>query len=713
VHAWLCRRPGELNYASIFDAIKDCDHDAIFGAIGQLGYQASIGCASPRNGTPACGAGRKSANMACGKSLALEGCSKMKIITFRRRGAAACAWLLAAVFAILFCSVQTAGAQELSPQRIKEIEGMLTKKPSGFGLPCSDRAAWADKSDELNDAIARAEQAIATPLPAFDPDAYLQFTKNGNRQPMERNLHSREGQLAPLVLAECAQYQGKFLPRIAEVLDSLAAMPSWTLSAHDPQLLNFHGKRYFVDLNAADMSDSMAEAMYLLGKKIPAATRAHVMQEMEKHVFGPMRASYLGGDVSAENHNGHWWLVADMNWNAVCLKGVTGAALAMLPSVKDRALFVAGAEHFIQHYEKGFAEDGYDTEGLGYWNYGFSHFIELRENLLRATDGKIDLLAGEKMQRVALFGLQFPMLPNNSAAFGDAGVMPRADGHLVAQIDHIFKLPPAEHAVPVGGARGTLTAAVLDLFPVRGDQLTSPAAEALGKPSLRTWYGDSGILVSRGAPGQDFAVTIKAGGNTTHSHNDIGSFAIGMGATQPVGEPGGPKFYTGATFGPHRLDSKLLNSFGHPVPEIGGSLQLDATKVKVSVTSHEFTDAADRITIDMTNAYDVSGLKQVTRTLVHRRAGNGSVEITDDFDLTQPTEIIESLPTHGTWKQVDAHTVMFGLDGEQVRATIDAPVPVTFTETKVDEYNNPFTRVEVHVPLAGSGKVSMRFTPVQ
>lgn len=609
--------------------------------------------------------------------------------------------------------VKSARAQDLTPARIQEIQSMLSPQPSGFGVSCSDRTAWSAKAADLKDAVAQAEQDIAASLAPFDPDAYLQFTKTGDRQPMERNLHSREGQLAPLVLAECAEYQGRFLPRIAEVLDSLAAMPSWTLSAHDPQLLNFHGTRYYVDLNAADMSDSMAEALYLLGDKIPTATRKHVTAEMEKHVFGPMRDSYLSGNVSADNHNGHWWLLADMNWNAVCLKGVTGAALAMLPDVHERALFVAGAEHFIQHYENGFAEDGYDTEGLGYWNYGFSHFIELRENLFRATGGKIDLLTGEKMQRVALFGLQFPMLPNNSAAYGDAGVMPRANAHLVATIGHIFELPPQPAQGSASNEHDTLTAAMLDLFPIAGDQLASPAAQALSQPSLRTYYGDTGILVSRGAPGQDFAVTIKAGGNTTHSHNDIGSFVIGMGTVQPVGEPGGPKFYTGATFGAHRLDSKLLNSFGHPVPEIGGALQLDATKVKVSVTAHDFSDAEDRFTIDMTNAYDVPALKRVTRTLVHSRADAGSVEIADDFDLAQPTEIIESLPTHGTWKQIDAHTLVFSLGGEDVRAVVDAPVPVTFTETKVDEYANPFTRVEIHAPLAASGKITIRFTPVK
>ena len=602
---------------------------------------------------------------------------------------------------------------ELSTARIREIAGMLTAQPAGFGVACSDRAAWESKASELQGSIAAAEQILATPLPPFDENAYLQFTKNGNRQPMERNLHSRMDQLVPLVLAECVEYKGRFLPRIAEVMDSLVAMPSWTLSAHDPQLLNLRGIRYYVDLNAADMGDNLAEAMYLLGDKIPAATRERVTAGMEKHIFGPMRQSFIHGSPAAD-HNGNWWLYADMNWNAVCVKGTTGAALAMLPGVEDRALFVAAAEHYIQHYDAGFQPDGYDTEGLGYWNYGFSHFIELRENLFRATKGKIDLLASPKMQKVALFGIEFPMMPGNAAAFGDAGTMPRADRHLIAMIDHIFQIPPTEPPLPVrssGVQHAGLTSLALDLFRVPGDELPTPPE--LSRHDLQTYYADSGILVSRPAPGQDFAVTIKAGGNTTHSHNDIGSFVIGLDGVQPVGDPGGPGFYTGATFGPHRLDSKLLNSFGHPVPEIGGQLQLDATTVHVSVVAHSLSKAEDSIAIDMTNAYSVPALKRVTRTLVHSRAGDGSVEITDNFELASPTEIIESLPTHGTWEKVDAHTLLFKLGGQQIRAVIEAPVPVTFTETKVDEYGNPFTRVEVHVPLAGSGKVTMRFTPAK
>ncbi len=632
-----------------------------------------------------------------------------------------CCQRWAAPFLVFFVMLATSsvarGQQftELDANRVQQIAAMLSAQPSGFGAPCSDRRAWDGKAASLQGLVTQAEQILLKPLPPFDPEAYLAFTRTGDRAPMERNLHERANQLVPLVLAECTEYKGRFLPRIEEVMNSLAAQPSWTLSAHDPQLLNFHGERYYVDLNAADMGDSLAEALYLLGGKISSATRAHVTAEMEKHVFGPMRKSYLAGGPQ-DNHTGnlgHWWLLADINWNAVCLKGVTGAALALLPNVNDRAMFVAGAEHYIQHYDKGFNSDGYDTEGLSYWNYGFSHFVELRENIFRATGGKIDLLSDPKMQHVAMFGLQFPMLPDNAAAFGDAGTMPRADAHLVRIISHIFKLSPSQQQ-PIESSDVQhlgLTSIALDLFPVPGDQLASSDAQALSQVALQTYYPVSGVLVSRPAPGQSLAVTIKAGGNTTHSHNDIGSFVLGMNRVQPIGDPGGPAYYSAATFGPHRLDSKLLNSFGHPVPEIGGHLQLDATTVKVSVTSHSFSDAEDRLTIDMTNAYSVPALKQVTRTLVHSRSGAGTVAITDDFKLSSPTEIIESLPTHGTWTQIDAHTLLFTLGGEKVRVIIDAPAPVTFKETKVDEYRNPFTRVEVHVPLTDSGKISMLFSP--
>jgi hypothetical protein len=615
-----------------------------------------------------------------------------------------------AAFVLLLSGARIARAQqfaELNPNRVHEIAGMLPAQPSGFGAPCTDRGAWVSKSDRLKSTLAQAEAAL------------------NNAGAARSGRGGGGGGLESLVLAECVEYKGRFLPLIAQAMDATVARPRWTAASRDPAGNAPSDAPEWVDLVSADAGDSLAEAMYLLGDALPADTRRRVADGMEKHIFGPMRRSYLhggdpivaGGDPAAftlQMLNSNWWLHGDLNWNAVCLKGVTGAALAMLPDVQDRALFVAAAEHYIEHYYKAFNADGYGAEGLHYWNYGFAHFIELRENLIRTTGGKIDLLASDKMKKVALFGTEFPMLPGNAAAYGDAYWMEKPEPLLMLTIDNIFGIPRAQtqagDVLPTPGVQNSgLTARCLEMFPVQGDTLPTPASIAQQKRQV--YYADSGVLVSRPAPGQNFAVTIKAGGNTTHSHNDIGSFAIGMGAVQPVGEPGGPAFYNAETFSANRFNSKLLNSFGHPVPEIDGQLQLDATTVKVNVIAHSFSDAEDRFAMDITKAYSVPALKQVTRTLVHRRAGQGSVEITDEFDVSKGLEIVESLPTHGSWAKLDEKTLIFTMDGETVRVAIEAPGPFTVSETKVDEYRNPFTRVEIHVPLTGSGKVTMRFTP--
>ena len=55
--------------------------------------------------------------------------------------------------------------------------------------------------------------------------------------------------------------------------------------------------------------------------------------------------------------------------------GVTGAALALLPDKEERAYFVAAAEKYNVYGIKGYADDGYCSEGVGYYNYGFRAYI--------------------------------------------------------------------------------------------------------------------------------------------------------------------------------------------------------------------------------------------------------------------------------------------------------------------------------------------------
>ena len=593
---------------------------------------------------------------------------------------------------------------EPSQGRISAIAQMLPDKPAGFGTPCADHAAWAGAPQYFKGSIEQAEAFIASPLPPWEDNAYRRFSRDGDRNEGQAMLERHTGQLTPLVLAECIEWKGRFLPRIAEQLDAISAEKSWTLPAHDAKLLNFNGTRYYVDLNAATLGHAVAEALYLLGDKIPADTRKRAIDALELHVFGPMRRTYAGKELPLLD-----WVHAKHNWNAVCFNGVTDAALTILPDRSDRALFVAAAEHWSPNYLDSFSESGYDNEGIGYWVYGFSNYSMLREHLWYSTGGKMDLFDVPKARKAALFGFQFAMLPGVYADFGDAHFGYSPEKSFLAYIDRTFGLGVYSDDLAILRARpGGLPEAMEAAFPLESQRHD----ESDNSSGLRAWYPENGILVARPATGGDFAITIKAGGNGNHSHNDVGSYSIGMKGTQPVGDPGGPGFYNADTFNSKRYTYRLLNSFGHPVPEIDGKQQLEATHVHPTVVSTNFTDGDDTIVMDITAAYDDPNLKKVLRTMRYARANGGSVELTDDFEIDGPAEVVESFPTHGTMKQIDAKTVQIDFNDAHVQIAVDVAGGFTLTQDKVDDMGNPFTRIGAAIHLKRSGKVVMRFRPV-
>lgn len=610
---------------------------------------------------------------------------------------------LVALFWLTASAQETHPTPKMSPERVQQIAAMLPAEPAGFGPPCSDRVAWRSASSRYDSSVGAAQELIKSPIPPWVDNDYLEFSRKGTRPKGEAMLRARDGQLSTLVLAECSDWRGRFLPRIAEQLDVISGQKSWTLPAHDGKLENFDGTRYFVELNSAALGHVVAETLYLLGDKLPADTRKRAMDALNLRIFEPTRRLIAGKDHE-------FWLDAASNWNAVCWNGVASAALTVLPSIQERAYFAAAAELYSEGYLRSYTPSGYAEEGIGYWGYGFDAYEDLREQLWLSTKGKVDLYNNEQARKAALFPFQFQMLPNVYADFADARFGTKPDAYLMARIDYIFNL--GLHTAPEAtNLTGNLPDAILKVFPLpsRVTQQQGPVGyDAL--IGLHTYYPDAGVLVDRPGAGGRLAITIKAGGNGGHSHNDIGSYAIGLNGTQPVGDPGGPLAYNATTFSSTRFQSKLLNSFGHPVPEIDGVLQLDATKVSAAVLSTSFSPEKDQIAIDLSHAYSNDKLTGLVRTMTYRRGGRGSVDIQDSFRLAGPVEVEESFPTHGSVRQVDANTLVFDYQGAHLKVTIAGPAAFTLTKEDVNEYGDPFLRVGVRIHFTTSASVLMHFS---
>ena len=611
-------------------------------------------------------------------------------------------------------------AAEIAPQQIAAWTALLPDRPQGLGPVCADRSAWgaanvAQRTTELRRA---AEKLLSQPFPAWDTDVYLEYSRNGQRPNGERMMNARKAWLYPLVVAECVEGKGRFLPAIERTFNALLEQPTWTWPAHDRTLRNLRDHHYEVDLLAADTAHELAQALYLLGDWLNPDLRRRTQSALEERIFAPLRHSFAGLDKD------HFWLYAEHNWNAVCLKGTVGAALAVLPDKADRALFAAAGAHYIQRYLTGFTADGYTAEGPGYWNYGFSHFAVLRELLWQASGGQQDLFADSKVRNIALYGYRFEMLPGNIAAFGDASARTRMDDFTRAYANDALNLAQVQHlnTLGIGSSQSAndapLVRAVFMLFGApqgvsRGAKDGNSSADVNAGIGVQSYFDSVGVLVSRPGPHSQLGVSIKAGGNGNHSHNDVGSYTIALGSEQPVGDVGAPQ-YSAKTFSKERYLIPAISSWGHPVPVVAGQLQLEADKLSPKVTATHFSDEADDITINLADAYSVSGLRTLTRQLVHSRAGAGTISIIDRFAFSRPNAFEVALTTLGSWKQNPDGSLDLWQKDAHLTARIEASGPWTLKVENSNEEGLRFTRIAVVLSEPSqAGFVRVVFTPAQ
>lgn len=557
-------------------------------------------------------------------------------------------WCLPLLLAGPLQGAKPAAAPLADPARAAEIARLLPEQPAAPGHPIADRAAWNQFASPSVRAtlIRQAEQTLKTPMPETTDDLFLDFSKTGNRTHWQDVAGHRRGRLPELVLAECLENKGRFLPAFHELARSLCAERTWVMPAHDTRLDNFHGKAITIDLGSSDLAWQLAVALRLLGDRVEPEVRDLVRARIQSWILEPAKRGITGQGREQS------WMRATHNWNAVCTAGVTGAALALLPSREERALFVAAAEASSRYFLSGFTADGYCSEGLGYWNYGFGRFILLAESVSQATGGKLNLLDAPAAKAPAQFPRNIHIENGIYPAFADCSVSARPDSALMYFINRYFQRGWAGHnELPHAGATGGLPENVLLGFP--NSASTKPVPAANPDAQLRSWFPEAGILISRPAPGSvaQFAVALKGGHNAEHhNHNDLGSYVAVTGKTALLLDPGA-EVYTARTFSKDRYLSQVLSSYGHAVPRVGGVLQSPGRQAEAKILQTAFSEANDTLALDLTSAYQVPGLKRLVRTFVYSRVGKGALTVRDEVQLDAPAAFETALITLDSWSQ--------------------------------------------------------------
>jgi Heparinase II/III-like protein len=614
------------------------------------------------------------------------------------------------------------------PERVRTLAAMLPEKPTGVGRPLSDRAAWAELAARpaFRDVITRAEKLLAEPLPEQSDDLFLDYSRTGNRRRWEQVAFQRRGRVSTLALAECLEPPpasgyparaaagargaggGRFLPALEQLVEALCAERTWVFPAHDRSLSNFHGTGIDIDLFSSALAWNLATADWLLRDRLSAATRARIRENVSRRVLEPYRAMFTG------RREPNAWMRTTNNWNAVCLAGVTGTVLAQIAGRGERAEFVAAAEKYCRNFLRGFTADGYCSEGLGYWNYGFGHFVLLAETIRQATGGGLDLCALPEVKAPAAFGARIQILGGVAPAFADCRVGVQPSTPLMWFLNRRFGLglpetPEARESV------SSLFEAGLYNFPNAASE-AEPAGKTGGE--LRTWFEDAGVLISRPAAGSAcrMGVALKGGHNAEHhNHNDVGSYVVVLGDRPVLLDPGA-ETYTARTFSDRRYESQLLNSFGHPVPVVAGRLQRTGREAQGEVLRTAFTEHADTLVLDLRAAYDCPELKTLERTFVYSRAGTGALTLTDRVEFTTPRTFATALLTRGRWQRLDDGALLLRDGDEALRVEIDAGGEAFDIQAEEIREDAPVQPTRLGLNLARpvtEARVTLRITPEQ
>lgn len=549
---------------------------------------------------------------------------------------------------------------KLSPVRLAEIAKALPELPRAAGQPSSERRFWTsvEVSELTKPAIARAEALLKEPLPDLPDDLYLDYSKTGNRTRYQDVNGRRMNRIPILALAEAAEGKGRFVKPLEEAIKAQCDQKSWILPAHDSRNDTFNGKAMHIDLASADLSAQIAAALWLHRLTIDRALQVRAKSEIRRRVVDPFLSAVRG------QRPRYWWMDTTNNWNSVCLAGVVGAALASVESREERAEVAAAAEALTPNFLAGFTKDGYCSEGLAYWNYGYGRFLLLAETLHQATDGVVDLLALKGAESAGKYGAMIEMAPGLAPAFSDCDVTAVPSNLLLSRLARRWSWAGKQDSKAKAGIGHLPEFLTYNFAPPAKFVEVAASAE-----KLRTWFDVAGVYIGRPTDFKGMAVALKGGHNNEHhNHNDVGSYVISVGGKLLLLDPG-RETYTARTFSAQRYDSKLLSSYGHPVPVIGGKLQSVGASAKGVVTATAFTQQSDMISIDFRSCYAIPGLKKLIRSFDYTRSGQ--FVVTDAATFSEPSTFETALITHGKWEDLGEGLLRFSREGASVKARID------------------------------------------
>ncbi len=488
----------------------------------------------------------------------------------------------------------------------------------------------------LSSAADRARELMKRPRPALPASLYLDFQRTGRRTPFERILSRRSVYLHSFALAECVEGKGEFLDPIFDEVWAYCEESDWCLPAHTDGLVDMENP--YIDLRASAVAVELALIDYVYGDALLPSIRKRIRYELERRIFVP----YLARDD-------FFWLHRTHNWNAVCNGNILRAALFIIDDPNRLAKIVTKAQNAMCNYLIGFGSDGGTAEGLGYWNYGFSNYVNAAYLLNQYTNKRLNLFEPPIVKEIALFPPRVELSPDKYPSFSDGGENHRFSPALLCTLADSLDLPElrafASNQMDRIGQESSLAGLFHSTrFPLPERQMPCPK-KAFDYLSGVQW------MISRNDPNNPYGLVIAAKGGSNdepHNHNDVGNFIVHFQGESLIVDLGAPVYDRGF-FSGKRYSYLAARSLGHSVPLINGLEQRPGGEAR-AVAKANHTESCDTLRSDITTAYPPeAGLTRLERVVqLYRDGKDGWVELIDETEFKEkPSSYETALMTYG------------------------------------------------------------------
>lgn len=529
-------------------------------------------------------------------------------------------------------------------------------------------------------------------IPSIPYSYFKLFDETGSRTEFQSIYHIHRNILGAHYVA--ALVDGTHIHDLEDAIWATCDEYSWCLNAHFgyggtkiPSVLNgapngdgkpvpfLREQPQMVDLCAAQTAADLAEIVYMLEDKLAPVVVHRARKEVYERVLKPFM----------EINTPFFWETSPHNWAAVCAGGVGIAAMYMIDDNDMLAPILTRCTESVEGFFTGFKADGVCAEGLGYWGYGFGHFMVYADLLKERTGGVIDLFDEPIAHKVALFHQNAYLNNDNAACFADCGEKASYEYGIIHYLYNRYndvQIPDEAYARPMFPGTSNVTYSTLIIRNFLWSKPENPSGP-LGNNDA--FYNETEWLISRRTfDGVPAAMAVKGGNNNEpHNHNDVGSFVLDVNGEAILGDLGGG-LYNKRYFSSERYDILVNGSHGHPVPVVNGAVQ----KAGEESAAKNYTSGSDAEKIwacmDIADAYQTPGLASLQRCVSFCK-NEMKLQIADTYGFAgEALPVLERLTTKFC-PEVEGDAVVIRGEKAAIRVVCDVPCTWNITEEEYEK----------------------------